>query len=46
MERPKSVDFVDIVYQGEQPPLYIHFPFGANREAVLFKVRSTCIISC
>jgi hypothetical protein len=34
VDRPKGMDFADIVYQGEQPPLYIHFQFGAYREAV------------
>jgi hypothetical protein len=34
MERPKGVDLADIVYQGEQSPLYIHFQFGAQGEAV------------
>ena len=29
LERPISVDLADIVYQGEQPPLYIHLGFGA-----------------
>lgn len=33
-QRPKGVDFADIVDQSEQPPLYIHFPFGTEREAV------------
>ena len=28
-KRPKSVDFADIVYQSEQPPLNIHLGFGA-----------------
>ena len=28
-QHPKGVDLADIVYQSEQPPLYIHFPFGA-----------------
>ena len=28
MERPKGVDFADIVHQSEQLPLYIHFWFG------------------
>ena len=27
-QRPKGVDLADIVNQSEQPPLYIHFPFG------------------
>ncbi len=30
---PKDVDFADIANQGEQPPLYIYFGFGANRES-------------
>ena len=34
MDRPISVDLADIVYQSEQTPLYIHFPFRAEREAV------------
>jgi len=34
MDRPKHVDLTDIVYQGEQPPLYIHFPFGTQGEAI------------
>jgi len=29
MERPKGVDFADIVHQSEQPPLYIHLELGA-----------------
>ena len=29
VECPKSVDLADIVYQSEQPPLYIHFQFRA-----------------
>ena len=33
-QRPEHVDFADIVYQSEQPPLYIHFQFGPQREAV------------
>ena len=28
------MDLADIVYQSEQSPLYIHFPFRAQREAV------------
>ena len=31
---PVSVDLADIVNQSEQRPLYIHFPFRAQREAV------------
>ena len=31
---PKDVNLADIVNQSEQPPLYIHFQFGAEREAV------------
>jgi len=31
---PKSVDLADIVHQSEQSPLYIHFPFRAQGEAV------------
>ena len=27
-QRPKYVNFADIVYQSEQSPLYIHFGFG------------------
>ena len=34
VERPKGVDFANIVYQSKQPPLYIHFQFGTQREAV------------
>ena len=34
MDRPISVDLADIVYQSEQTPLYIHFPFRTEREAV------------
>src|SRR5215211_314322 len=33
-ERPKRVDLAEIMYQGEQSPLYIHFQFGPEREAV------------
>ena len=33
-QRPKGVDLTDIVYQSEQPPLYIHFQFGTQSEAV------------
>jgi hypothetical protein len=33
-QRPKGVDFADIVHQSGQPPLYFHFQFGAQREAV------------
>ena len=29
VERPKSMDLADVVYQSEQPPLYIHLLFGA-----------------
>ena len=32
--RPEHVDLADIVYQSEQHPLYIHFAFGAQGEAV------------
>ena len=28
-ERPEDVDLADIVYQSEQPSLYIHFALGA-----------------
>jgi hypothetical protein len=28
VERPKGVDLADIMDQGVQPPLYIHFQFG------------------
>ena len=28
-QRPEHVDLADIVYQSEQPPLYIHFALGA-----------------
>ena len=28
VECPKGVDLADVVDQGEQAPLYIHFPFG------------------
>ena len=34
MDRSKSVDLADIVYQSEQPPLYIHFQLGTQSEAV------------
>jgi hypothetical protein len=34
MERLKSVDFSNTVHQNEPPPLYIHFAFGAQDEAV------------
>ena len=33
-ERPKSVDLADVVYQGEQPPLYIDFLFGTQSKVV------------
>ena len=33
MERPKSVDFPDIVHQCKQPPLYIYFHFVAQCKA-------------
>ena len=33
-ERPKHVNFTNIMYQSEQSPLYIHFGFGPQREAV------------
>ena len=33
-QRPKSVDFANIVHQSEQHPLYIHFSFRAQREAM------------
>jgi hypothetical protein len=29
VERPKSMDFADIMYQSKQPPLDIHLQFGA-----------------
>lgn len=29
VDRPEHVDLTDIVYQSVQPPLYIHFRFGA-----------------
>ena len=29
-DRSKGVDLADIVNQGEQPPLYIHFGFGTK----------------
>jgi hypothetical protein len=32
-ECPKRVDLAEIMYQGEQSPLYIHFQFGPEREA-------------
>lgn len=34
LECPKGVDLADVVHQGVQPPLYIHFPFRTQREAV------------
>lgn len=27
-QRPEDVDLADIMYQGEQSPLYIHFAFN------------------
>jgi hypothetical protein len=35
VDRPKGVDFADIMHQSEPRtrPLYIHFQFGAQREA-------------
>ena len=33
-QRPEDVDFADIVNQSKQSPLYIHFTFGAQGEAV------------
>lgn len=33
-ERPEDVDLADLVNQSVQPPLYIHFQFRAQREAV------------
>ena len=34
MDRPISVDLADVVYQSEQHPLYIHFPFRAQSESI------------
>ena len=34
VEHSKRVDLTDIVNQSEQPPLYIHFQFGTQREAM------------
>ena len=34
MDRPERVDLADIMYQSEQSPLYIHFQFGPESEAV------------
>ena len=34
VERLKRVDLAEIVDQGEQSPLYIHFQLGPEREAV------------
>ena len=34
VECPKGVDLADVVDHREQPPLYIHLPFGPQREAV------------
>jgi len=28
VDRPECVDLADVVYQSEQPPLYIHFQLG------------------
>ena len=39
VDRPKSKDLADIVYQGEQPLLYIHFHFGIYSEAELLALR-------
>jgi hypothetical protein len=33
-QRPEGVDLADIVNQSEQYPLYIHFTFGAQGEAI------------
>jgi hypothetical protein len=33
VECSKGVDLADIMDQSEQPPLYIHFQFGAERKA-------------
>ena len=33
-QRPEHVDLADIVNQGEQPPLYIHFGFGTKGKTV------------
>ena len=33
-DRSKGVDLADIVNQGEQPPLYIHFGFGTKGKTV------------
>ena len=34
VDRPKGVDLADIVDESKQLPLYIHFPFRAQREAM------------
>lgn len=34
MDRPEGVDLADVVDQSEQAPLYIHFPFGPQSEAM------------
>ena len=34
MDRPKGVDLADVMYDGKQVPLYIHFQFGPYCEAV------------
>ena len=31
---PISVDLTDVVYQSEQPPLYIHFALGTQSESI------------
>src|SRR5215207_7689991 len=34
VERPKRVDLAEIMFQGKQSLLYIHFQLGPEREAV------------
>ena len=34
MDRSEGVDLADVVHQGKQAPLYIHFPFGPQSEAM------------